>query len=170
LLNGEDVPPAPEFYSASLMWGRRNESLARARYEWEQDCDVEVSAFVVHAQLPFVGCSPDGFRQEGKRIIGLEIKCPYSQEVHAQTLIGGFPYEHKPQVQGQAWVCDFAAVDFVSFDPRRTDGKELYVSRQPRDDAYITVLAQAVIDFWDFVQSDQDSPRVQVGGPLPRLF
>ena len=185
---GEEVLPQPEFYSAPLAWGRRHERAARARYELEMDCDVEVPTFRTHPELPFVGCSPDGChpmlgegqkakhrkRRERSRsvvgMIGLEMKCPWKQDIHARTLVSGMPPEHKPQVQGQMWVCGYVAVDFVSFDPRRTDGRELVVYRQYSDDAYLIVLADAVLKFWDFVLSGKDAPGSRVIESIPQLF
>jgi hypothetical protein len=37
--------------------------------------------------------------------------------------------------------------DFVSFDPRMSDGLQLFVKRVDRDDAYIQMLEKEVVQF-----------------------
>lgn len=176
---GEDVPLEPDFYSAATEWGKRHEPIARAEYEWRNDVIVVVPQFRVHPVYPFVGCSADGYGAiETPRTvelistnIGVEIKSPYSSEVHARTLVCGVPDEHVPQIQGEAWVWGFEAVDFVSFDPRRSGDSRYFERRIPRDEKFIKRLEVAVLKFWDFVQSGKDFPEgVAPTGATPVFF
>lgn len=179
---GENVDLGPDFYSAATAWGKKYEPIARAEYEFINDCDIEVPAFMVHPQYNFVGASLDGIHlrwqlehgvkwaQMIEARIGLEAKCPYNQEVHARTLLHGMEDEHQPQTQGEIWVAELDAVDYVSLDPRRTDRDGYYQWRVWRDDTYISLLEKRVLEFWDFVQSGADTPQVVESGFVPMLF
>jgi len=163
---GEDVPMQPDFYSAATNWGKKYEPMARAEYEWENDCIVIVPKFATHEVHGYAGASADGVRATND--IGLETKCPFSQEVHAQTIAHGMPDDHIAQVQGGIWVYGLDAWDFVSFDPRRIQYGRYYQQRIERDERYINALEKAVKDFWFFVISGEDAPAVS--GEIPVLF
>lgn len=167
LLRGEEIPPEPDFYSAATAWGKRNEPLARAEYAFRNDVDVTIPTLIVHSFYEYVAASSDGMcSYYGPRVIGLEIKCPFNPANHADTLAHGMPADHRAQVQGQIWVCDLDAVDFISFDPRRQDAGRYYQQRHERDDRYIAVLERAVLDFWQFVISGKDAPVVSDSVPI----
>ena len=163
---GEDVPLDPDFYSAATSWGKKHEPMARAEYEWANDCTVIVPPFTVHPVFQYAGASADGVRTTND--IGLEAKCPFNPQVHANTLLHGMPDDHMPQVQGGIWVYGLSAWDFVSFDPRRTDAGCYYQQRVERDERYVIALAKAVIDFWEFVMSGEEIPKTD--GSVPTLF
>ncbi|KKM63961.1 hypothetical protein LCGC14_1506110, partial [marine sediment metagenome] len=59
---------------------------------------------------------------------------------HILTLIDDkVPTIHKPQIQGQLWVCEREWCDFVSYDPRVSQ-RPFFCERVYRDDAYIKEL------------------------------
>lgn len=132
------------FENDAMRWGTAQEPLARLAYEAKTQNIVEEVGLVLHPDVPFVGCSPDGLiAPDG----GCEIKCPYNSVIHVQTIEGGMPTEHRAQVQGAMWVTGRKWWDFVSFDPRVPEALQLYVERIPRDDAYIAELADEVARF-----------------------
>lgn len=181
---GEEVELGPDFYAAATAWGKKHEPIARAEYEFRNDCDVEVPKLIVHPQYGFAGASLDGIHTELNRDvtsiftgghplelrIGLEAKCPYNPEVHARTLLHGVEDEHRPQVQGEIWVAELDAVDFVSFNPRANGASRYFERRIYRDDAYIKLLSHRVIEFWAFVQSGEETPAPVEVGTVPMLF
>lgn len=168
---GEQVPLQPDFYSAATSWGEKYEPEARAEYEWRHDVSVIVPSFCVHPEYDFVGCSADGLVAiDPISRIGLEIKCPFSQQVHANARAHGIPPEHMPQVQGEAWVLGCMAIDFVSYDPRCKGEDQWFEQRIPRNDEYIYRLEKLVTDFWDFVLSGADYPKGAAPSSIPVLF
>jgi len=132
------------YTNRAMEWGTQHEDEAREAYEAETGNLVQQVGFCTHPEHPMVGCSPDGLLDDDG---GQEIKCPYSSVVHVQTLKGGMPSEHRPQVQGSMWITDRAHWDFVSYDPRMPEHLRLYVERIKRDDTYIAELAAEVIRF-----------------------
>jgi putative phage-type endonuclease len=136
--------PCEGYTNRAMEWGTSHEAEAREAYEAETGELVHRVGLIVHPEHPMVACSPDGLiNKDG----GQEIKCPFSSVVHVQTLKGGMPPEHRPQVQGSMWIAGRAYWDFVSYDPRMPEHLRLYVERIPRDDAYIEQLAAEVVKF-----------------------
>src|SRR5690606_3365499 len=118
----------------ALDWGHDVEAAARAAYEAETGAIVTCVGFIVHPALPYIGCSPDGLiGDDGMH----QIKCPQNAAVHIDTLTGGMPEEHMPQVQAELFVTGRAWSDFVSFDPRMPPHLRLYRERVQRDEAFI---------------------------------
>lgn len=123
--------------------GHEFEPMARMAYEAKSGNVVDEVSFIKHPSL-MAGSSPDGLIDEDG---GLEIKCPANRDVHAHTLRFGMPEEHIPQVQGNLWVTGRKWWDFVSYNPNMPAGLQLYLQRIPRDEAYISALENAVIEF-----------------------
>ena len=145
LLTGE---PREQVKARSLDWGHDVEAAARAAYEAETGRIVIAAGFVLHATIPYVGCSPDGLVcADGMT----QIKCPANPAVHIETLRNGMPDEHIPQVQAEMWVTGRDWSDFVSFDPRMPPNLRLYRQCIERDQQYIESLAQACASLWDEV-------------------
>lgn len=134
--------PTPHFTTAAMQWGVDQEPGARIEYEFKRSVEVIETGFVRHPSL-LTGASPDGLVGEEGLI---EIKCP-SSVTHVETLLGGMPDDHMPQIQGQLWVTGRAWCDFVSYDPRMPKALQLYVQRIPRDDIYIANLDLEVRQF-----------------------
>lgn len=137
--------PIHEIHGRSLAWGKTHEGSARAEYEIRTGMLCEQADFILHPEIPFVGCSPDALIETSG---GLEIKCPYNEPVHIGTWINGMPEEHIPQVQGCMFVTGREWWDFLSFDARLGNcDLALYRQRIYRDDIYIRKLESAL---WQF--------------------
>lgn len=136
--------PCQSFTNAAMEYGTATEPLAREAYEAETGELVEQVGFLKHPALTWTGASPDGLiGDEG----GIEIKCPFQSTVHVETLQGGMPTEHRPQIQGVLWVSGRKWIDFISFDPRMPEKLRLHVERVNRDDKYIADLEKSVTSF-----------------------
>jgi len=135
--------PAQRYITAAMQWGTEQEAPARAAYEARTGVAVEETGFVAHDTL-LAGCSPDGLVDWDGLI---EIKCPFNSGVHIETLLGGMPKDHMPQIQGQMWITGRQWCDFVSFDPRMPVELQLYIQRIPRDPAFIADLERRVTSF-----------------------
>lgn len=141
---GELLTEIPEdvFETAAMKWGTEHEDDARTAYCLRCNVDVVEVGFVVHPELDYVGCSPDG-------LVGtdglVEIKCPFGTKEHVRTLVDRcVPEQYIAQVQGQLWVTCRQWCDFVSYDPRVVyQGAELCVVRVERDDEFIRALRVA---------------------------
>ena len=77
----------------------------------------------------------------------LEIKCPYSTNVHLQRVAAGVvPEEYKPQMLVQLLCTGRKWVDFVSYDPRLSGAwspAKLFIVRyEPTQDELNTALEQ----------------------------
>lgn len=129
------IPTTP-----AMLWGKQCEEAARNAYEARNGCIVEVPGLIPHPDLLYVAASPDG-RVGGSK--GIEIKCPFNMVNHCETLRGGMPDEHRPQIQAQMWVTGWYEVDFISFDPRWPPEFRLYIQTVKRDDSFIAKMAAA---------------------------
>jgi putative phage-type endonuclease len=136
--------PCETYTNAAMQWGTDQEPAARSAYEAHTGDLVEQAVFILHPGMAWAGASPDGLIGDDG---GIEIKCPYQSTVHVETLQGGMPSEHMPQVQGVMWITGRQWVDFVSYDPRMPEHLQLYVQRIARDEKYIAELEKAVVAF-----------------------
>jgi hypothetical protein len=129
--------------SFSLRWGREVEPYACEAYELATGNIVTKSAFVTHPQYPFAGASPDGLIGiDG----GLEMKSPKNSRVHLERFMTGMPDDIRPQVQGNIWVTAREWWDFVSYDPRMPESHRLLRIRINRDEAFIKLIEQSVLE------------------------
>lgn len=134
---------ADSYTNSFMQWGIDNEPTARMAYESETGREVNEAQFVEHDLLA-AGASPDGYVGDDGLI---EIKCPNSA-THIETLIKrAIPKQYIAQVQGQMWITGRKWCDFVSFDPRLPANAQLFIVRVERDDEFISILEQEVIDF-----------------------
>ena len=145
-----------ENYSNGFMeWGVEYESQARDYYAELSGIEVEQVGFIESEED--VGCSPDGLVGEYGLI---EIKCPKST-THIQTILDNKMQTcYTAQVQGQLWVTGRKWCDWISYDPR-VKGHEFFVTRIPRDEAYIAKIADAVklfkAEMSDLIKQIEDS-------------
>jgi putative phage-type endonuclease len=135
---------AESFSNAAMVHGTETEPLARAAYEAHADVLVDEVAMIQHPTIEQAGASPDGLVGDDGQ---LEIKCP-NTATHIDTLLSQtVPGEYVTQMQWQMACTGRQWCDFVSFDPRMTDGLQLFVKRVPRDNAYIQMLEEEVKKF-----------------------
>jgi putative phage-type endonuclease len=156
------IPSTP-----AMQWGKQCEEAARNAYEARKGCIVEVPGLIAHPTLIYVAASPDGKVGNAK---GVEIKCPFNMVNHLETLRGGMPDEHRPQIQAQMWVTGWTEVDFVSFDPRYPAKYRLYVQTIQRDDKYIANMASACEEMNAYVVqalAELESPFSAASGAAP---
>ena len=147
-----------EFAGDAVMWGIANEDKALAAYQWETGRNVAGYGFVNHPTVKGVGGSSDGVVVNEDRII--EIKCPYTSKEHIRTAVTGeVPKQYIAQVQGNLWITERAACDFISFDPRMPEHLQLVVLDVPRDEAYIERLAERVTVFARLVDETEERLR-----------
>ena len=137
--------PKQSASASAMKWGSEIEQYAREAYEIETGNIVKTAEFTLHSTLPHVGSSPDGLVEPNG---GIEIKCPYDEAKHIQTLLDGMPEEHTAQIQGNMWVTGRNWFDFVSFDPRQGEAYRIYIQRIPRDENYISNLKIELEKFW----------------------
>lgn len=133
---------ADRFQSAAMLAGIEAEPRARAAYEIHTGNFVEQVGFVSDDDME-VGVSPDGLVGDFGLI---EIKCviPATQ---IDTLLNGFPSEHKAQVQGQMWITGRQWVDFVSYNERVPGEMRFFIERVWREQSYIDKLKEEVVKF-----------------------
>lgn len=136
--------PSETYRNAHMDRGQEQEPLARMAYELATDNIVQRIAFIEHGSIS-AGCSPDGL-VHGKRR-GAEIKCVIPT-VQVETVdAGGYPSEHKAQIQGSLWITGFEAWDFCSYSPDMPAHLKTYIFTVERDDAYIKTLEAEVLAF-----------------------
>lgn len=126
--------PQEGFSNAVMQRGSEIEPYAREYYEILNGISTREVGFVERNED--IGASPDGLVGEDGLI---EIKCPNST-THIEIIIADkVPTTHKPQIQGQLWVCEREWCDFVSYDPRVSQ-RPYFCERVYRDDDYIKEL------------------------------
>lgn len=126
------VPSSVSFKQAE--WGHENEPLARDAYSAIDFDEVSECGLFYKDESLRVGISPDGLILDKSR--GLEIKCPFTTQVHINTLLNK---EIKPgyltQCQFSMWASGFDRWDFCTFDNRMRGDKSnrICVIPQERD-------------------------------------
>ena len=132
-------------YSNQYMeWGIEQEPFARMAYEARTESFVEKTGFWKHPDIKWFGCSPDGLVGDDGLI---EIKCPKSTTHVKYLLDNQLPDDYYWQVHGQMLVTGRKWVDFISFDPRMPEHKQLFIIRVNRDEEIMAQLKVAVIGF-----------------------
>ena len=136
--------PSESFTNAAMIHGIETEPFARAAYESKKDILVEQVGFIHHPSIDGSGASPDG-------LVGLfglvEIKCP-NTATHIQTLLDQkVPERYNIQMQWQMACTTRQWCDFVSFDPRMSDGLQLFIKRVEYDPVLVATLEKEVIFF-----------------------
>ena len=132
-------------YSNQFMeWGIEQEPFARMAYEARTESFVEKTGFWKHPDIKWFGCSPDGLVGDDGLI---EIKCPKSTTHVKYLLDNELPSDYYWQVHGQMLVTGRKWVDFISFDPRMPEHKQLFIIRVNRDEEIMAQLKVAVIGF-----------------------
>lgn len=132
------------YTNAAMQWGCDNEDAAREAYEFAQAVTVDQVGFVDHPMVSMAGASPDGLVGDDGLI---EVKCP-NTATHIETLLtGNIADKYIVQMQWQLGCTGRKWCDFVSYDPRLSEEKRLFVKRVHRDDARIAELEAEVGKF-----------------------
>lgn len=101
--------------TAAMQWGIDHEEEAREQYVIETGRDVDLTGFVKHPTVRWLGASPDGLVGDDGLI---EIKCPTTLTHLKRVASGVVPEEYKPQMLVQLLCTGRKWVDFVDYDPR----------------------------------------------------
>ena len=146
-ITGEIVSVGTTF---AMQWGIDHEDEAREMYEATTGNVVELTGFILHPQVDFLGASPDGLVGDDGLV---EIKCPNTATHLRRWKANVVPDEYKPQMLLQLLVTGRKWVDFVDYDPRLTDewaeAKFFCVRFQPEE----AVLAEALEKCKEFLQA-----------------
>lgn len=105
--------PLDNFTTEAMQNGHDWEPKARAAYEMDNECDVELCGFCSDDAKTY-GASPDGFVGEDG---SLEIKCPFKPQIHIGYLMEpeSLRAEYYAQVQGQLFVTGRKWTDLISY-------------------------------------------------------
>ena len=136
--------PTESFTSPSMSWGTENEGMARTAFEVFKGVFVSELPWVAHPSITNAGCSPDG-------LVGnlgmVEIKCMTTAN-HVDAILNDKPpSQYISQCQFQLACTGRLWNDLTLFDPRLPDVLQLKVFRIERDDEFIKVMEEEVIQF-----------------------
>lgn len=110
-----NVPESASFKQAE--WGHLNEPLARDAFEAKNFCIVTEAGLIYKDESLRCAISPDGLLMDEKQ--GLEIKSPYTTQVHLDTVLNGkIKPEYLIQCQFSMWVTGWDVWNFCSYDHR----------------------------------------------------
>jgi hypothetical protein len=132
--------PMDTYKNAHMDRGQEQEPFARMAYESVTGYLVEEVGFIKHAAI-MAGCSPDGIIGDDG---GAEIKSVIPTVQLETILNGGYPSEHKPQIQGLLWITGRKWWDFCSFSPDMPEHLRTYIFRVAPEPAYIVTLEAEV--------------------------
>ena len=143
--------PQDSYKSSAMQWGHDQEDAAANAYSFLTGNSVEVCGIYKHPTIEGTHASPD-------RLVGedglVEIKCPNSA-THLDTLLSKkIPGNYVTQMQWQMAVTGRKWCDFVSFDPRFPESKQVFIQRVERDDKVIANLEKEVAAFLAEVAAD----------------
>lgn len=129
------------FTSAAMQWGIDHEEDAREAYQIEKNELVELTGFLLHPSIPYLGASPDGLVGDDGLI---EIKCPQPATQIKYIRAGVVPEEYRPQILLQLIVTGRRWCDFVSFDPRARAARFFCVRWEPTEEEKQALLGECV--------------------------
>ena len=113
------------YVNADMQRGTEMEPVARAAYEAHTGTFVTQTGFWLHPEIKFFGASPDGLAGDGL----IEIKCPRTSTHLRYKSEGKVPTQYKRQMICQLLCTGRKWVDFISFDNRVRDSKQLFIVR-----------------------------------------
>jgi len=139
------------YVNADMQRGTEMEPIARAAYEAHTGNFVTQTGFWLHPTIKWLGASPDGLVGDDGL---LEIKCPRTS-THLQYRKANKPptkYTRQMMVQlmctGRKWV------DFVSFDNRVRESKQLFIVRFEPKQSELDELSEKLVEFLTEVEEE----------------
>lgn len=131
----------------AMKWGKDLESEVVGWYTGLTGIPV-APVCCVHADLPWVKASLDGWSDEVPRV--LEVKCPFNQRAgtHDKALGGEVPDYYWPQLVHQALTTGCLRIDYVSYDPRRQGADRLALVPCRVEPREVELLLAAEREFW----------------------
>ena len=129
-------------------WGEKHEADALREYRERvmPHSELVMSGFVVHPEIPWLGCSPDVLVDA---ICLGEVKCPFSQQLY-----DGVPPYYMAQMQGQMEITNRDFCDFIVWTP-----EQMSVERISRDRQYWQWMYEKLAEFWIYVEAGIEPPR-----------
>jgi putative phage-type endonuclease len=138
------------YVNADMQRGTEMEPIARAAYEAHTGTFVTQTGFWLHP-IPFFGASPDGLvGDEGL----IEIKCPRTSTHLRYRSENKAPTQYKRQMICQLLCTGRKWVDFVSFDNRVRDSKQLFIVRFEPKQSELDEMLEKVQAFLDNVEKE----------------
>ena len=136
--------PFSDFENEWTEHGKRYEEEARSWYEFETECEDEITAigFVYADESRMVGGSPDALVGDDGL---LELKCPMLKTHLYWHSSERCPNQHCMQCQGALWITGREWIDFASYVPEQP----MFVTRILPDPAIFAALDKAVPAFID---------------------
>jgi len=130
--------------SPAMQWGVETEPFARQAYELIKGCDVCETGSVPHPLIEESSASPDGLVGDNGLI---EIKCPNTTTMVNTVIRGDIPENYKTQMMWQLACTRRKWGDFVMYDPRLPDERNIWIKRFSPSQEEILALELQVIDF-----------------------
>jgi exodeoxyribonuclease (lambda-induced) len=144
------------FVTWQMKRGTELEPLARMAYEANTG-HMATEAGVVLTDDRLFGYSTDGFIERDGLI---EIKCPASPEKIIDMWREGDLSEYIHQIQGGLWITGRLWADFIMYCPALACvGKDLFVKRVERNEAFIEKLEADLMAFAAMVKDNEDVLR-----------
>lgn len=140
------IPDSASFKQAE--WGHLNEELARDAYEARNLSIITQAGLIYKDESLRCAISPDGLDEDTNE--GLEIKSPFTTQVHIDTLLNGkIKPEYIVQCQYSMWVTGWKVWNFCSYDNRmRGEPKNrLHVIPVERDEEMMKLFDDRVPEF-----------------------
>ncbi len=140
------VPESASFKQAE--WGHMNEELARDAYEARNLSIITQAGLIYKDESMRCAISPDGLDMDSNE--GLEIKSPFTTQVHIDTLLNGkIKPEYIVQCQYSMWVTGWDTWNFCSYDNRMRGKIEnrLFVIPINRDEEMMNIFDKKVPEF-----------------------
>jgi putative phage-type endonuclease len=139
------------FVSADMERGSELEPIARAAYEAHTGTFVTQTGFWLHPEIKWFGASPDGLvGDEGL----IEIKCPRTSTHLRYRSEGKVPTKYKRQMMCQLLCTGRKWVDFVSFDNRVRESKQLFIVRFEPKEKELTEMSESIHKFLQNVEKE----------------
>lgn len=160
-------PHGEPFKTWVLERGHTMEEAARRQYE------ARTGSFVTEAGIcltddEIFGYSTDGLVDDDGLI---EIKAPVDSIKIKAMWLSGDTSEYDHQMQGGMWVTGRKWCDFIMYVPDLAAvGKDLFVKRVYRDDAFVDAMVAQLIEFEKLVSENEALWRegAPVSAPLPQ--
>lgn len=130
--------------NAAMIRGTAEEPIARAAYEAHSGHFVDQIGFVKHPTIEWFGASPDGLVGDDGLV---EIKNPNSATHLAYRKAGQAPAKYRYQMMAQLACTGRKWCDFVSFDSRLPESKQLLVIRFEPDQKAMDAMLEQVQEF-----------------------
>ena len=138
------------YVNADMQRGIEKEAIARAAYEAHTGTFVTQTGFWLHSEIPFFGASPDGLAGDGL----IEIKCPRTSTHLRYRSENKVPTQYKRQMICQLLCTGRKWVDFVSFDDRVRESKQLFIVRFEPKQADLDEMLEKVQSFLAKVEKE----------------